>query len=137
MTRKASSGDNNRNVYTVAELIEILKQAPQDQLVLISRGGALGFWNGKVTNYKDYPIRFWYKDGSYDEHFEDCLVLDPYDDHEHDKTYRDDESKPVPICKQCGHEICPHCWDWCHEVAENGDFCCKANCLLEEPEPLP
>ena len=53
----------------------------------------------------------------------------------------------TPKCKKCGHEICPHCGDWCdvilyskndignHEDVEDNDdypaLCCGGKCEIE------
>lgn len=57
-----------------------------------------------------------------------------------------EEKKIKPKCKNCGHEICPHCGDWCdvvlyskndignHEDVENNDdypaLCCGGKCEI-------
>lgn len=63
-------------------------------------------------------------------------------------TIMENEWKRVkPKCKKCGHEICPHCGDWCdvvlyskndignHEDVEDNDdypaLCCGGKCEIE------
>ena len=35
----------------------------------------------------------------------------------------------VPLCANCGHPICPGCFDWCDRAQEDGELCCEGRCV--------
>ena len=40
----------------------------------------------------------------------------------------------VYVCKNCGHQPCPFCGDWCCNLDADHNFCCGGKCELVRKE---